>query len=723
MGNDFGAFRFGAGNTVPRFPRPTEETRQPEAAQPKNLDPYAKGGEFYKPGSTTASEAESEREKEMENFRVRMAALENELNRAQAAIRDTVADKVKLEAENAKLKLQQPPPRMEQRTREQDDAREYVQQWTNDAQRRRIPADQANLDNTQSTVTRLAQDFRGLAVDPIGKVLKDLGVNIPNTSEPKPERPTTARMHLVPAEEQQIKNFTTQNAQEAQNLTTQAALIATLKQLNADNGGKYQQLIQTITDSARAAAQQLVDNQAQIAKVKALAERFNTVVPIPIIEPEPYGFIRDRMSFDIRNIKDRVPPFDPDKEPNRCFSTIMEDLMAIAEGEYLQEKHWFTMFENILKGEARQEYSTGRKNKWSLTKIVEHLGSLYAHTKTIEDDKRELEAFARKPKEEIGRAMARLRGKIYKLEHLYDAVAFPAIIESRLLSGLYALITPKTKAYLDTESIRATIAGAPFTVETLVRMADIYEKSNNEMPTMPLTCGTNSVELQRKVTQQAALIKSLQKDNTQNVDVNKKLEDILQVASAAYKRERSADKRSSTSSKPAYEQRSKSRDRPLNNGDVTMTDLSNATVAPVTTQATTYPNNQRRADKPEEDRIWKEKQRLKAEYEKKKLQNGGQNPQAQPQAQKQQYPRNGSQDRSRGRSSTPGPSTFNRSGSNTSTRSGTGNSRSNSANGDREAGLTQVTVDVLHRSNYMTCMMCTMKHPPYNEFCPALGNP
>ena len=102
---------------------------------------------------------------------------------------------------------------------------------------------------------------------------------------------------------------------------------------------------------------------------------------------------------------------------------------------------------------------------------------------------------------------------------MYDPIAFPAIQEARMLSGLFALISSKTKAYLETESCKATIAGAPFEIDSLIQMAHTYEKSYNEVPTQTLTCGTNSVEMQRKITSQAATIKTLQTENTKNTEV------------------------------------------------------------------------------------------------------------------------------------------------------------------------------------------------------------
>jgi len=47
MGNDFGAF--------PRFPRPEDPDIPVPEIRPTSPDPYARGGAFYRPSSTTVS--------------------------------------------------------------------------------------------------------------------------------------------------------------------------------------------------------------------------------------------------------------------------------------------------------------------------------------------------------------------------------------------------------------------------------------------------------------------------------------------------------------------------------------------------------------------------------------------------------------------------------------------------------------------------------------------
>jgi hypothetical protein len=211
MGNPFGFEQNpnhqGMGNGQ-RFPRPQEE-EPPRQQRPLSPDPYAKGGKFYRPSSATLSDSESERGKEQEMMRMRLASLENDLKKAEE-------DRQKMEAEIQRLKTQsqRPPPsaHAETRTPEQEDARKFVYQWSNGSQQRpppqpqQPPPRQQNLDNTQSTMTGLANRFQTLTVNPVTKVLQQLGAQAQVNKGHQP----TPRLHLAPAEEQHIKSMADQ---------------------------------------------------------------------------------------------------------------------------------------------------------------------------------------------------------------------------------------------------------------------------------------------------------------------------------------------------------------------------------------------------------------------------------------------------------------------------------------------------------------------------------
>lgn len=350
------------------------------------------------------------------------------------------------------------------------------------------------MDNTQSTMTGIANQFKQMAVDPVQQVLQQLGIQ----AKQQQAQQATPQLHLVPAEEQHVKVLEKQKDNQAENVQMMAAVLAFMKASQPTATFDMSPIIAQIENAATHSVSQLLTEQKQLEQVQTMANRFKNTVPMPLIEEEPFGFVRDRYTFDFKNIHNRVSPFDLDKNPDQCFTVFMHELNDVARGQYLNENHWVIMFQNLLKGEARREFIECRSNNYTLNQTVEYLGQLFTSSKTIEDDKRELEAFARKPGEDLTRCMARYSSKIRKIQHLYTPAAFPAIQESKMLSGLFALITPKTEAYLETESFRATIAGAPFKINSLIQMAHTYEKSYSEVPTMALTCSTNSVDLQRK---------------------------------------------------------------------------------------------------------------------------------------------------------------------------------------------------------------------------------
>ncbi len=92
--------------------------------------------------------------------------------------------------------------------------------------------------------------------------------------------------------------------------------------------------------------------------------------------------------------------------------------------------------------------------------------------------------------------------------------------------------------------------------------------------------------LATKITAQSSQIKNLEKEHAKQLEANKQLDGLFEVAAASYKKERSEQK-SKTSSKPAY--RSTSRENTIQDSDMQMTDVSQ-------TQNTTYPDKRNCAD-------------------------------------------------------------------------------------------------------------------------------
>jgi len=195
----------------------------------------------------------------------------------------------------------------------------------------------------------------------------------------------------------------------------------------------------------------------------------------------------------------------------------------------------------------------------------------------------------------------------------------------------------------------------------------------------------------------------MKKNPAYNEDIVHKLDELLSVTSAHYKRKKSAECKTSAS-KPAY--RSSSGSRPAKSStDVEMTDVS--------ASPSQYLDKPNRADKKvlTDEKSKREKERLRKMYEEKKKAG------LIPQKQNQGYNNN-----NRGRSSTPGKSGEPRSSSNSSQKSGGSHSRSNSANKDNSHAHTEVKVDIWSEANCLTCTLCTLQHPPYRECCPAPGN-
>jgi hypothetical protein len=168
MGNPF---RFGSFDPTPgaeRFPRPdTEGPPNRGGVTPPRSLPERKTP-FRRPASTTLSDTDSDREKELEHMRIHMLSLENGVRRANEEKQKSDRERQRIEAENARLQNQQPqaPQRLpipdpqmyaNGRTPEQLAAREFVEQWSNGHP-------QPAHNDTQSTMTGLAGQFGNLHV-------------------------------------------------------------------------------------------------------------------------------------------------------------------------------------------------------------------------------------------------------------------------------------------------------------------------------------------------------------------------------------------------------------------------------------------------------------------------------------------------------------------------------------------------------------------------------
>jgi hypothetical protein len=340
----------------------------------------------------------------------------------------------------------------------------------------------------------------------------------------------------------------------------------------------------------------------------------------------------------------------------------MEDLNDIAHEQYFTEGDWRALFDCLLRGEPRYEYKQCLRNGKPFQDIVKHLGKMYTKKKSIEDEQKEVDNFTRKPKEELIKAMSRYETQITKLRFLYDDHIFPSILQSKMEQGLMAMVSAKTKQHLVMKNTKALLTGAPLQFEDLLKQAEKFEKTYNEIPTLQQSISANTADLQKTITAQNSKINELMKKSpAYNEDIVHKLDELLSVTSANYKREKLAE-RKTAASKPAY--RSSSGSRPEKSStDVEMTDVS--------ANPSQYLDKTNRADKKvlTDEKSKREKERLRKMYEEKKKAG------LIPQKQNQSYNND-----NRGRISTPGRSGEPRSSSNSSQKSGGSQTRSNSAN-------------------------------------------
>jgi hypothetical protein len=126
-------------------------------------------GEHFTGLFLTLSKTDSDREKECKNLRIQLEAMKNEVKKRE----ELLAEERKLRPQQEQQFQSRNPQNVQ--TLEQAETREFVCQWTNlPPPRQTGPTPAYNL--TQSTTTGLVNDFNKIDIDPIAKVMQQLGV-------------------------------------------------------------------------------------------------------------------------------------------------------------------------------------------------------------------------------------------------------------------------------------------------------------------------------------------------------------------------------------------------------------------------------------------------------------------------------------------------------------------------------------------------------------------
>lgn len=189
-------------------------------------------------------------------------------------------------------------------------------------------------------------------------------------------------------------------------------------------------------------------------------------------------------------------------------------------------------------------------NNYGFTQILETLVDLYAKKQTMSDHQKAVDNFIRLKGEELPLAMGRVKILANRLQSSSDHYAWPETRHRMLRSVLKQIILPATRRDLDLKEFEALEAGGKTDIDTLVKIADRYERVNDMVPTSDCATIFMSASCQPKITaiDQQNQISALKKEKSSEKSELKQIKDdltqLLQTANVQFaKRSVSFDKK------------------------------------------------------------------------------------------------------------------------------------------------------------------------------------
>jgi hypothetical protein len=354
--------------------------------------------------------------------------------------------------------------------------------------------------------------------------------------------------------------------------------------------------------------------QYELDKAKKLAQRYQCSIDIPVIRPPPPGYYRRDDFLSVKNIKMGISVFNPGDAHPKSFHDVWESVTQYGEGEYLQEQDYLRILGFALQGDALRSFKDLRAAGNTFTYIVETLAEIYATKKTLLEDQKAVDDFTRLKNEDIQTAMKRCGLMVERLRPMYDEPAWPEM-RFRLMRGvLKQVLSEKTRRHVDLLEKSSLKIGNRMALMDLIDSAKAYEESHDEVPKKdcPTMFQTASGEPKSWLIEAAEAQKQvlhLKQQQHQNKSLEKKIDDVYQMAAAAMKRNSSLERRIKD---PLHQLQKKSKEHkerssssssshaPLPDSDV---EMKNA--VPQRPQRSTFSfpkqsDNRNRADKPQE---------------------------------------------------------------------------------------------------------------------------
>jgi hypothetical protein len=358
-----------------------------------------------------------------------------------------------------------------------------------------------------------------------------------------PPRRLTGRITCLPPAEQFMADQAAFNSLQAETVELRR-LIQQLAARSPNSNPETQENIRNLQNK-----QDEVDlHKNEIDKAQQLALRFKCSIKMPRFDPPPRGYYRRDDLLTVKNIKQSISTFNPGATHPTPFHDVWDSVLQFGQGEYLNELEYYRVLGFAFQGDALRTFQDLRSADNSFEDIMETISDIYATQKTLLEDQKDVDDFTRAKNESITITMRRCGVLVERLRAMYDEAAWPEMRFRLMRQVLRQVMTEKTRRHIDLHERSAIKAGNRPGIKALIMWAQDFEDSHDEVPKKdtPTMIQSASGDLKSwtvDAVKDQDQIKYLKQQQFLSKNMDKKLEDIYQLAAATMKRTSSLERR------------------------------------------------------------------------------------------------------------------------------------------------------------------------------------
>ena len=258
-------------------------------------------------------------------------------------------------------------------------------------------------------------------------------------------------------------------------------VVSILNDIHPD-GEKLISLKDQLNLAALHAEQKAYDKLSSIQKAQKVVSFYKSPLQKPIYREPPLDYRKTFHRTSPREITSVTGLFDPN-DPKADFQHVWSKLIAYGQSNYFDESEYKDALRYILQGDAYSTFLSFEQTDQSFDYSLEYFGQVYSKKRTLDADRQAVDKFSRLRDEPLESCMHRSQLAVDRLRHLYRPEVWPEIRDQMRKNILTQVISEETRRYIQMEEDETLeTMGMPYELQTLISMANRYEKIHNKIP-------------------------------------------------------------------------------------------------------------------------------------------------------------------------------------------------------------------------------------------------